>query len=118
MDERLDGFLLVVTALLLCGTGIGAFFLAEIYHVSPLWVFFAFTSGGMVVIFIKDFSGQLKRPAFVAYLVAWACAHGLLIIALTHWRVPFTLMLVSVAIELTLGLVLADYLFEIRPTPG
>ena len=88
-DERLDGILLVVTALLLCATSVGAFLLADIYHVSPLWVFFAFNSVGLVVILIKDFRGQVRRPKFVAYLAVWAVVHGLLIVGLIHWRVPF-----------------------------
>jgi hypothetical protein len=66
----------------------------------------------MVVMLINDFRGQLKA------LAVWAVVHGLLIVGLMHWRLPFALWSVCMLIELTLGLVLAGYLFGIRPTSG
>jgi len=35
-----DMFYLIGAALLVCVFGVGAFVVANIYHISPLWVFF------------------------------------------------------------------------------
>src|SRR5262249_51211141 len=110
----LDKVLLIATALLVCITGLAAFWLADFYHVSPIWVFVAWNSILLVPLFIRDFRTHLRRPSFVVFLIAWALIHGLLIATLMRWLsiaaiVPF------MAIELTIGLVLADYMFGIRP---
>jgi len=109
-----DRVLLYLTALLVCVTGVGAFWLADLYHVNPVWVFFLGNSILLVPLFVRDFRSHLRKPAFVVFLAIWALAHGLLVATLMRWlsilRIfPFML------IELFVGLVLADYLFDARP---
>jgi hypothetical protein len=68
----------------------------------------------MVPLFVRDFRAHLKKPSFVAYLVAWALIHGLLVATLMRW-LSIPAMLPFLAIELIAGLLAADYFFDIRP---
>jgi len=110
----LDRVLLIGAALLVCTMGVGAFGVADHYHVNPAWVFIAANSIVMVPLFIRDFRAHLKKPSFVAYLTAWAVIHGLLVATLMRWF-SIVAMIPFLAIELTAGLVVADFFFDIRP---
>jgi len=111
----LDRGLLIGTALLVGTTSVGSFWLADYFHVNPIWVFAAWNSILMVPLFIKDFRANLKKPSFVAYLVAWALIHGLLVATLMRW-LSIPAMLPFLAIELIGGLLAADYFFDIQPS--
>jgi len=110
----LDRVLLVGAALLVCAIGVGSFWIADEYHVNPAWVFVAGNSILLVPIFVRDFRTQLKKPSFVAYLVAWAVIHGLFVATLMRWF-SIAAMIPFLAIELTSGYFVADYFFDIRP---
>ena len=45
-----DWILLVITALLVCVAGGAAFWLADLHHVSPLWIFLLFNSIGIIAL--------------------------------------------------------------------
>lgn len=113
-DGCLDRILLVATALLFCVIFGAAFWLAADYHVNPAWVFFAANSVLIVPVFVKDFRSQLKRPIFVAYLAVWAVLHGLVMVGLTFW-IPFAYWPLFIIPELTIGIFLANYLFDVLP---
>jgi hypothetical protein len=110
----LDRVLLVVVALLVCVVSVSSGLLILIYHFNPAWFFVAWNSILMVPLFVRDFRAHLKKPSFVAYLVAWALIHGLLVATLMRW-LSIPAMLPFLAIELIAGLLAADYFFDIRP---
>jgi hypothetical protein len=112
----LDKVLMVAVALIVCGFGGAAFWLAEDYHVNPAWVFFLLNSLVMVPIFIKDFRGHLRKPAFCAFLVGWAVVHGLVVVTLMRWT-PLGVWILGMAVELGLGFLLAERIFGIRRAP-
>ena len=110
----LDRVLLIGAALVVCIIGVGAFGLADHYHTNPAWVFVAWNSIFIALSFIRRFRSHLKKPSFLAYLIVWAVIHGLLVATLMRWfSIPA--MLPLLAIELTLGVLAADYFFGIRP---
>ena len=53
----LDMFYLVGAAVLLCVLGAGAFIVADIYHVNPLWVILSFISIGFFAGAREDYRG-------------------------------------------------------------
>jgi FtsH-binding integral membrane protein len=110
----LDKVLLVGAALLVCVIGVAAFWFADEYHINPAWVFVAWNSILIVPLFVTDFRAQLRKPSFVVYLIAWALIHGLFVATLMRWF-SIAAMIPFLAIELTLGLFVADYFFDIRP---
>jgi len=110
----LDRFLLIGTALFVGTTGVSSFRLADYFKVNPVWVFAAWNSIVMMPLFIKDFRAHLRKPSFVAYLVAWALIHGVLVATLMRW-ISIPGMVPFLAIELVAGLLAADYFFDIQP---
>jgi len=113
----LDRILLVGAALFVCVIGGAAFWLAEDYHVNPVWVFFAGNSIAIAALFIGDFRTHLKKPSFVVFLAAWALIHGLFVVTLMRWM-SILAMIPLMVIELTLGYFFADLMFGIRPKRG
>jgi FtsH-binding integral membrane protein len=110
----LDRLLMIGAALLVCMIGVGAFAIADHYHSNPAWVFVAWNSIFIALSFVRRFRSHLKKPSFVAYLFVWAVIHGLLVVTLMRWfSIPA--MLPFLAIELTLGVLAADYFLDIRP---
>jgi hypothetical protein len=109
-----DRLLLIGAALLVCAIVTGSFLLAIIFHVSSAWVFVAWNSIAVVPTFIRDFRTHLRKPSFLAFLFAWALVHGLLVVTLMRWM-SILAMLPILTVELTVGFVLAEYLFDIRP---
>ena len=113
-DGCMDKFLLIAAALVVCVVIVGVFSLTEHYHVNPTWAFLGLNSLLIVPVFVKDFRSQLKRPIFVAYLAVWAVLHGLVMVGLTFW-IPFVYWPIFIIAELTIGILLANYLFDISP---
>ena len=48
-NRIVDTFYLIGAAVLVCILGLGAFLLADIYHVNPLWAFFGLISIGILL---------------------------------------------------------------------
>jgi|HubBroStandDraft_4_1064222.scaffolds.fasta_scaffold482219_1 hypothetical protein len=105
-----DRLLLISAALLVCAAGVGSGILGEIYHVNPAWFFFAWNSIFLLPLVGKKFRGYFKRPPFVAFFVAWMCAHGATVVSMIRWAPavfwPFILLL-----ELAFGFIIARWLF-------
>jgi hypothetical protein len=111
----LDKVLLVGVAVLICLIGVAAFVLGETYHVSPSWLFFAWGSIGMVPLFVRNFRGQLKRPAFILFLAGWVVVHGLIVASLIHW-VSLIFWLPVFGLEFLVGYLAAFWLFGAVPS--
>jgi hypothetical protein len=110
-----DKALLIGAALLVCLIGCGAFLLGEIYHVNPVWIFFAWGSVGIVPLFVRNFRGQLKRPGFILFLAGWVVAHGLIVASLIHW-VSLIFWLPVFGLEFLVGYVAVFWLFGAVPS--
>jgi hypothetical protein len=110
-----DRVLLILLALLVCVVAVSSGLLALKKHVNSAWFFVAWNSIVMIPVFIRDFRTQLRRPLFVAFLVAWGVAHGFLILGLMHWGIGFVYWPLFMLLEGTVGLLVANHLFDIRP---
>ena len=67
----LDLCLLVVSALTVCVVALGAFLVAEIRHVNPLWVFFGLISIGFFAGVREEYRKEFRSVRFVFFLLAW-----------------------------------------------
>ncbi len=110
-----DKLLLILMALLVCLAVLASGLFALANHVNSAWFFVAWNSIVMVPVFIRDFHTQLRKPLFVAFLVAWAVAHGFLILSLLRWGIGFAYWPLFMLLEGTVGLLVANHLFDIRP---
>jgi hypothetical protein len=105
--------MLVGTALLVVATTGGSFLLGEIYHINPGWLFFAWNSILTVPLFIKQFRRHISRLPFALFLIAWAIAHGIIVICLMRW-IPLPYWIPVLGAELLLGYLIAYWGFGIE----
>lgn len=112
----LDRVLLIGAAFLVCVLAVGAFWIADAYHISPMWVFLLWNSMFIVHLSFKDFRTHLRKPAFVVFLIAWGVVHGLVVVVMMR-RIPAALWIFGISIELLVGYLLADRIFGIRRAP-
>jgi hypothetical protein len=115
--RTLDVCLLVGSALLVCILGGGAFLLAEIYHVNPLWIVVSLIS---VVFFAgarEEYRKEFRSVRFVAFVCGWVVINAavfILILGLLGW-----LWLIPVLLfEQFLFYMTAHWLFGLRPPSG
>jgi len=111
-----DGLLVVGLALLLCFLGVGSFFLADEYHISEVWVAFAWGSFLAVPAFLRAFRGHLRQPFIVPFLAGLAVVHGLVFMSLIKWRVPFLYWFPIFIVELSVGAWAAYRFFGVIPS--
>jgi len=64
-----DGLIMIGLALLLCLFLLGAFIVADKYHINVLWVCFAWSSVLAIPAFLRAVRGHLKRPIMIPFLV-------------------------------------------------
>lgn len=109
-----DLLLLLGAATAICIAGVASFWLADMFHVNELWVFFAAISIAMVPIIGRGFRSQFKKPTFILFFLVWMTVHSLLVVGLLYrvrliyW--PFILWL-----ELYAGYCIALWLFDATP---
>ena len=112
-----DLCVLVGSALLVCIVGGGAFLLAEIYHISPLWIFVSLIS---VVFFAgasEEYRKELRSARFVAFVCGWVVVNAaafILILGLFGWPWLIPVLL----FEQFLFYMTAYWLFGLRPPLG
>lgn len=112
-----DLFALVGSALLVCILGGGAFLLAEIYHVNPLWIFVSLISGVFFVGVGEDYRKEFRSVRFVAFVCSWAVINAaafILILGLFGWLWLIPVLL----LDQFLFYMTAYWLFGLRPPLG
>ena len=111
-----DRTLLFACALGTAALGVGAFALAERFHVKPAWVFGCIVSLGFFLPVIRDFRGNFRSIPFALFSVAWAILHGIVfVVVMTYWG--WVQWFVALVVELFLFHVLIDWLFGLK-APG
>jgi hypothetical protein len=96
-NRILDMFYLFGAAVLLCVLGAGAFIVADIYHVNPLWVIVTFISIGFFAGAREDYRKEFRSQRFVAFLCGWVVINVIVFIALLSlfgslWLIPALLL--------------------------
>jgi hypothetical protein len=107
-------FYLVGAALLVCVVGLGAFLLADIYHINPLWAFFGLISVGVLAGAREDYRKEFRSPGFVAFVIGWLVINVLVIIGVVSsfgwfWLIPALLL------EQFLFYMTAYWFFDVPP---
>lgn len=111
-----DGLVVIGLALLLCLFLLGAFVVADAYHINVLWVCFAWSSILMIPAFLRAFRGHLKRPLMIPFLAGLTMVHGIVFISLIEWRVPVVYWFPIFIVELSAGAWASYRFFGIIPS--
>lgn len=112
-----DSCVLVGSALAVCILGGSAFLLADLYHISPLWILVSLIS---VVFFAgakEEYRKQFHSARFVAFVCGWVVVNAavfMFVLGLFGW-----LWLIPVLIvEQVLYYMTAYWIFGLRPPLG
>jgi len=73
-------FFLVGEAVLVCVLFVGAFIVAEIYHVDPLWIILSGISVGFFAGAREDYRKEFRSPRFVAFVCGWVVINAIVFI--------------------------------------
>ena len=111
-----DGLVLIGLALLLCASLVGAFAVADNYHINVLWVCFAWSSILTIPAFLRAFRGHLKQPHLISFLAILAVVHGIVCMSLIKWHVPLVYWFPIFIVELSVGAWAAYRFFGIIPS--
>jgi hypothetical protein len=111
-----DGLVVVGLGLLLCLFLLGAFIVADVFHINVLWVCFAWSSVLAIPAFLRAFRGHLRRPFMIPFLAGLTIVHGMVFISLIKWRVPLVYWFPIFIVELSIGAWAAYRFFGIIPS--
>ena len=111
-----DGLIAISLALLLCLFLVGAFIVADMYHINVLWVCFAWSSVLAIPAFLRAFRGHLKRPFMIPFLAGLTIIHSIVFVSLIKWQVPVVYWLPIFMAELSLGAWASYRFFQIIPS--
>jgi hypothetical protein len=112
-----DLCVLVGSALLVCILGGGAFLLAEIYHVNPMWIFVSLISVAFFAGAREEYRKEFRSVRFVAFVCGWIVVNVAVFILILGffgwlWLIPV------LPFEQFLFYMTAYWLFRLRPPLG
>ena len=92
----------------------GAFIVADIYHVNPLWIMVSFISVGFFAGAREDYRKEFRSLRFVAFVCGWVVINVIVFIALLSlvgwlWLIPALLL------EQFLFYMTAYWFFDVPP---
>jgi hypothetical protein len=110
----LDFCFLVGSALIVCVLGGGAFLIAEIRHINPMWVFLSLLSVGFFAGAREDYRKEFRSVRFIVFVCGWLVinmAVFLVVLAYFGWLYLF----LALFLEQFLFYMTAFWLFGLRP---
>ena len=110
----LDWCLLVGAALAICIVGVGAFALASIRHVNPIWIFFGLVSAGFFAGIREEYRREFRSSRFVLFVLCWLVINVAVVVAVIgsfgwFWLFP------ALFLEQVLFYMSAYWLFGLEP---
>jgi hypothetical protein len=112
----LDLCLLVGSALIVCVVAVGAFILAEVRHINPLWVFFGLISIGFLVGVREEYRKEFRSPRFVFFVLGWLVINMAVIVVILS-SFGWLYLIPALFLEQVVFYMSAYWLFGLQP-PG
>jgi hypothetical protein len=81
VKKILDLCLLICAALLVCLLGVGAFILAEVRHIQPLWVFVSLISICFFAGVREEYRKEFHSVRFVFFVCVWLVVNASVFVA-------------------------------------
>lgn len=110
----LDLCYLVGAALLVCILGGGAFVIAEIRHINPMWVFLSLISLGFVVGVGEEYRKEFRSVRFVAFVCGWLVVNVSVVIVVLG-SFGWLYLIPALLLEQVLFYMTAFWLFGLEP---
>ena len=110
----LDLCYLVGSAVLVCAVGLGAFAVAEIRHINPLWVFLSLISIGFVVFAREEYRKEFRSVRFVLFLCGWVVTN-IVVVVVVMGLFGWLYLIPALLLEQVLFYMTAYWLFGVEP---
>jgi membrane protease YdiL (CAAX protease family) len=110
----LDLCYLVVSAVLVCAVGLGAFAIAEIRHVNPLWVVLSVASLCFVVGAREDYRKEFRSVRFVLFACGWVVINVAIVVVVLG-SLGWLYLIPALLLEQFLFYMTAYCLFGVQP---
>lgn len=110
----LDLCYLVVSAVLVCAVGLGAFAIAEIRHVNPLWVVLSVASLCFVVGAREDYRKEFRSVRFVLFACGWVVINVAIVVVVLG-SLGWLYLIPALLLEQFLFYMTAYWLFGVQP---
>jgi hypothetical protein len=110
----LDLCYLVGAAVLVCAVGVGAFAIAEIRHINPLWVFLSLISLGFVVGAREDYRKEFRSVRFVLFVCGWVVAN-IVVVVIVMGLFGWLCLIPALLLEQFLFYMTAYWFFGVEP---
>lgn len=110
----LDLCLVVASALVICVLGVGAFAIASIRHVNPIWIFLGLISAGFFAGVREEYRKEFRSARFVLFVLGWLVINSavvVVIVAFLGWIWLFPVLF----LEQALFYMSAYWLFGLKP---
>lgn len=65
---------------MICALGVGAFIVADMHHVNPLWLFLSFISIGFVAWAREEYRKEFKSIRFLIFLFGWLVVNFVVVV--------------------------------------
>jgi len=105
---------LVGSAVLVCAVGLGAFAVAEIRHINPLWVFLSLISIGFVVFAREEYRKEFRSVRFVLFLCGWVVTN-IVVVVVVMGLFGWLYLIPALLLEQVLFYMTAYWLFGVEP---
>jgi len=109
-----DFGLLVGCALVVCLIAVGAFIIAEIRHLNPLWVFFGLASIGFFVFAWEEYRNAFRSIRFFLFVCGWVGVNIVVIIVVLG-SFGWIWLMGALLLEQALFYMSASWLFGLKP---
>lgn len=93
----LDLCFLVGSALMVCALAGGAFVIAEIRHINPIWVFLSLISIGFIAFAKEEYRREFRSVRFILFVCVWAVVNMAVVVSVLAsfgwlWLIPALLL--------------------------
>ncbi len=114
LKRILSFWLLIGAALAVCVVGVGAFIVADTFHVNPLWVFFGLVSVGFVAGVAEEYRKEFRSVRFVLFVIGWLLINVTVIVAVVG-SIGWLYLIPILFVEQILFYMSAYWLFGLQP---
>jgi hypothetical protein len=112
----LDLWFLVGSALIVCVLGVGAFSIAEIRHINPLWIFLSLISIGFFAGAFEEYRSEFRSARFVFFVCGWILINITVVVMVGSYGLLS--LIPALLLEQFLFYMTAYWLFGVQPSLG
>lgn len=80
-SKQIIDLCLLVGSALVCILGVGAFVIAEIRHINPIWVFLSLISIGFIAFAKEEYRREFRPVRFISFVCVWVVVNMAVVVS-------------------------------------